>query len=311
MNRKLQTPAIVAAAGLMAWAALAQEAFKTKTGGTEMAPNRSTSAMRKELLGRVEKVSDLLGMEVKNYKDERLGKVDEFTVDLETGRIVQVILSTGGFRGLGVKRVPVAPGALCHDAATKFIQLHSDKSKLKAAPQFGMSNWAGLGNSNQVAATYRYAGQEPYFAARYPSDVGADPTARLGYVQRATRLLGVSVKNVQDDTLGKVDQLMVDLAAGRVVSVIVVSGGFLGIGQDFSAVPPAAFQFNSEHEYLQLDISKEALHKAPHFRSNSWPDFDDPIYTAGIYRTYGVEPYFTTNAVVAAVKPALTSRSIH
>ena len=163
-----------------------------------------------------------------------------------------------------------------------------------------MSNWADLGQSNQVAEVYRYHGQEPYFAALYQSTLGPDPTARLGYVQRATKLMGVSVMNVQKDTLGKVENLMVDLWAGRVVAVILSSGGFLGVGEALLAVPSAAFQFNSEKRYLQLAVSKEALNKAPQFKANEWPDLGEPAYAGRIYRAFRVEPYFVTNATVVA-----------
>src|SRR5688572_21208581 len=243
-NLKFITSA--SAASLMALSAPAQETPNTKTGGTEITQERSTSAMHGVRLGRVEKASDLIGMEVQNYEGEKLGKVDDLAVDLETGRIVQVVLSTGGFLGVSVMLVPVPPGALHQDAAKKIIYLKADKAKLKAAPWYGMSNWADLGQSNQVAEVYRYHGQQPYFTAAYEPALGPDPTARLGYVQRTTKLLGVSVKNVQKETLGKVENLMVDLSGGRVVAVILKSGGSFGVGEALSAIPSAAFQFNSE-----------------------------------------------------------------
>jgi sporulation protein YlmC with PRC-barrel domain len=300
MKRKLQIIASASAVSLVALTALAQETPNPRTRGTEMAREGSMRTMRAVRLGRAVKASDLIGLEVKNYEGEKLGKVDDFAVDLETGRIVQVVLSTGGFLGLSVMMVPVPPGALYHDAANKVIHLKSDMKKLKAAPRYGMSNWADLGQSNQVVETYRYFGEEPYFASVYRPALGPDPTARLGYVQRAARLMGVSVKNVQNEKLGEVENVIADLPAGRVISVIVSSGGFLGIGEELSAVPPAAFQFNSEHEYLQLDVSKEALSNAPHFKASEWPDLGEPSYADRVYRAYRVEPYFTTNTTVAA-----------
>jgi len=62
--------------------------------------------------------------------------------------------------------------------------------------------------------------------------------SRLGYVQKASRLLGTPVKNLQDEKLGKVENILVDLPSGRIVAVIVSSGGFLGMDGELSAVPP-------------------------------------------------------------------------
>src|SRR5689334_13785219 len=107
MKRKLQTIATASAASLMAFSALTQETPASTKRGTELAQERSTRAMRAERLGRVEKVSDLISMEVGSDEGEKLGTVDDLAVDLETGRIVEVVLSTGGFLGLSVMMVPV------------------------------------------------------------------------------------------------------------------------------------------------------------------------------------------------------------
>jgi hypothetical protein len=131
---------------------------------------------------------------------------------------------------------------------------------------------------------------------RYASD-NLDKTSgmSLGYVQRASKLMGTAVKNLQDEKLGKVEDLMVDLASGRIVAVIISSGGFIGIGDELSAVPPVALQFNAEHDTLQLNASKETLVSSPHFQASEWPDLSQPGYVGGIYRAYQVEPYFTTD----------------
>jgi len=324
MKRKLQFITGASAASFLTFTALAQETPTYKTGGTETSLERSTHVLRAERLGRAEKASDIIGMEVQNYQGEKLGKVDDLALDVETGRIVQIILSTGGFVGVGDALHAVPPGALHHDAVNKVIHLNADKATLKAAPRFEMTKWAECCESNQVAAVYRYFGEQPYFAqwqvndfpprsertrsldaARTPephwkTDGYRSQWAPLGYVQRASKLMGTPVKNLQLEKLGKVENFAVDLPAGRVIAVIVSSGGFLGMGDELSAVPPTALRFNTERDMLQLDASKEALSSAPHFKSNQWPDLAQPGYANGVYRAYQVEPYFTTNALTAA-----------
>ena len=102
------------------------------------------------------------------------------------------------------------------------------------------------------------------------------PASRLGQVQKASKLMGTPVNNLQDEKLGKVENLLVDLPSGRVVAIIVSSGGFLGMGDELSAVPPTALRFNTDRDTLQLDASKEMLSSAPHFKANQWPDFAQP-----------------------------------
>ena len=294
MKRKLQIITIASAASFLAFTALAQETPTAKPSPIESSQQHLARAMRAERLGRAEKASDIIGMEVKNYQGEKLGKVNDLAVDLETGRIVQVILSSGGFIGINDTLVAVPPGALHRDATDKVIHLNADKEKLKAAPRFETSKWAECCESNHVAEVYRYYGEEPYFTETTPTP---NSSTRLGYVQKASKVMDLSVKNLQDEKLGKVENLMVDLPAGRIVAVIVSSGGFLGIGDELSAIPPTALRLNSERDALQLDVSKEALSNAPHFKANQWPDIGQPSYADGVYRAYRMEPYFSTNAV--------------
>jgi hypothetical protein len=134
----------------------------------------------------------------------------------------------------------------------------------------------------------------------YSNGHGADNScSRLGYVQKASKLMGTSVKNLQDEKIGKLDNFIVDLSAGRIVAVIISSGGYLGMGDELSAVPPTTLRFNAQHDNPQLDASREMLASSPHFKANQWPDFSQPGYAGGIYRAYKVEPYFNTETATA------------
>ena len=81
-----------------------------------------------ERLGPSEKATDLLGKEIKNSQDEKWGKLDELAIDLEAGRIVEAILSSGGVLGVGDTQVAVPPGILHWDSANHVIHLDADTS---------------------------------------------------------------------------------------------------------------------------------------------------------------------------------------
>jgi sporulation protein YlmC with PRC-barrel domain len=364
MKRKLQIITSASAASLLAFSALAQETLNPRTAETA-SPRQHPTPARSERLNGAAKATDIIEMTVNNYQNEKLGKVEDLAVDVESGRIVQVILSTGGFLGRGNTFTAVPPGALRHDAADKVLHLNASKAKLAAALKFDTSKWDKDTQSNRVTEVYGYYGERPYFvadnegyrnaslegtvAATLPHNMdgsintdGArtldkannvaiagnleaannwistrnpDGTwtreyysnerrannawSRLGYVQKASKLMGTSVKNLQDQELGKVENLVVDVSAGRIVAVIISSGGYIGLGDELSAVPPTALRFNAEHDTLQLDSSKDKLAKSPHFNANQWPDFSQPGYAGGVYHAYNVEPYFSTTATAA------------
>ena len=326
MKRKFIISA--SAASLLAFSALAQDTpnLKADRDRPEYTRARAPGAEEINRLNGAAKASDLIGMKVNNYQDEKLGKVEDLAVDVESGRIVQVIISTGGFIGLGDTLTAVPPGALHHDVAQKVLHLDADKNKLTGAPKFETAKWNEYSDSNHLSAVYGYYGQEGAFkfihkgeategtgntvATRNPDGTwGKDrlgsesqsmiPASRLGQIQKASKIIGTTVQNNQEEKLGKVDNLLVDLASGRIVAVIVSSGGFLGLGDELSAVPPTALRFATGRDSLQLDASKETLSSAPHFKANQWPDFAEPGYAGGVYRAYKVEPYFTTTATNA------------
>jgi hyperosmotically inducible protein len=195
-----------------------------------------------------------------------------------------------------------------------------------------MSKWAEESDSRQLSKVYRHYGQESAFNfvesgdGRRNKDESRDsgssrkadqskdrvsgqiPASRLGQLQKANKLFGTSVKNLQDEKLGKVENLLVDLPSGRVVAFIVSSGGFFGMGDELSAIPSIALRSTSDRDALQLDASKETLSKAPHFKANQWPDFTEPGYAGEVYRAYNMEPHFTTDATRGADHTARNAR---
>jgi sporulation protein YlmC with PRC-barrel domain len=255
----------------------------------------TSKAYTPERFGTVEKASKILGAEVKNVQDEKLGKIQEMAVDIEGGRIVAVILSVGGFLGVGDRHVAVPPSALTGDTEHA-IRLDADKARLKAAPEFELSKWDTWATQPQHwSECYRHFGATPYFGTTYePGQKPSTSRASLGHVEKASKIIGASVKNNQDENIGKVDNLMVDLPAGRLVEVIVAAGGFLGLGDQLTPIPPTAFRRGVEREVLLLDATKEMLTKAPHLKAGEFPDTRDRAAVVEVYRYYRVEPYFDT-----------------
>lgn len=271
----------------------------------------------------VTKASDLLGATVKNYQDEKLGKVEDVAVDVETGRIIQVIVSTGGFIGIGDTLSAVPPGSLHYDSVKHVVHLDANKEKLTAAPKFDMSQWSDHNAIGQLNIVYAYYGDEPslsYLNAESKERLIQDTSvaavdsrprplaSRLAQIQKASKLMGIPVTNLQDEKLGKLDNILLDLASGRLVAVIVSTGGFLGIGDELSAVPGVKFRFTEARDGLVLDTTKEQLGAAPHFKSDQWPSFEQPAYAVDVYRAHHVEPYFGTNVVTQADNTARNTR---
>src|SRR3954452_22014857 len=118
MKNKLILISAVAAACISSTATAADQ----KKGAEDLAaPSQpyTQRTNRVERLGHPEKANGLIGMQIQNNQDEKLGKVDDLAIDLESGRIVQAVISTGGFLGIGDKTIAVPPSALQWDSASK------------------------------------------------------------------------------------------------------------------------------------------------------------------------------------------------
>ncbi len=258
-----------------------------------------------ERLGLPYKASELMGKEITSPQNENLGKVDELGIDLPAGRVAWVVVRTGGVLGVGGRTIAVPPRRFSFDANTKTLRLDVDKEKLQGAPVFESSRWDDTSPTNYLWETYRYYGHAnvpadarpktavPEYGHHRDDLAWASPGSRI---EKASKIIGLKVVGRDDEKYGDVDNLMVDLPAGRVVHVILSSGGFLGIGDALNAVPPAALRFNDKHDALVLNANKDQLTRAPRFKHNEWPEFGDSVYSREIYRSYGVEPYFGADA---------------
>lgn len=246
-------------------------------------------------LGKLERAEKIIGREIKDSQDQKIGKVKDLAVDLQNGRLVEVIVGTGGVLGVEEKFMAVPPSQFTCDAATKTLTLNMDKAKFMEAPSFKLSEWPNNVRQGDISTVYQYYGTKPYFTSEEVTDQNKNALNRLGEVERADKLIGTTVHNMQNDRLGKVHDLIVDLHGGRVVEVILASGGFLGMGDEFSAVPPQSFHGGTESDTLVLDTTKDALSNAPHFKSSEWPEYNNEQVTT-VYHAYNVQPNFSTDA---------------
>jgi sporulation protein YlmC with PRC-barrel domain len=86
----------------------------------------------------------LIGNDVYNQKDEDLGDIKEFMLDMRSGRVAYAVLSFGGFLGMGEKLFAVPWSALRLDTVNKRFVLGVDKERLNDAPGFDKDKWPDM-----------------------------------------------------------------------------------------------------------------------------------------------------------------------
>jgi sporulation protein YlmC with PRC-barrel domain len=87
----------------------------------------------------------------------------------------------------------------------------------------------------------------------------------------ASTLTGNNVVNPAGDTLGEIEEIMLDVQRGRIAYVVMASGGFLGIGEKLFAIPWNALVLDTDRRVFVLDVDKEHFKTAPGFEKAHWP----------------------------------------
>src|SRR5215468_300886 len=62
---------------------------------------------------------------------------------------------------------------------------------------------------------------------------------------RASKLVGLSVYNEKNESVGSINDMLTD-KNGKIVAVVIGVGGFLGVGEHLVAVPFDKVKFSSE-----------------------------------------------------------------
>ena len=111
-------------------------------------------------------------------------------------------------------------------------------------------------------------------------------------VLAASTLTGNKVVNVQNEDLGTIEDLMIDIESGRIAYAVLSFGGFLGLGDKLFAIPWSALKLDAVEKRFVLNVSKELLEEAPGFDKRNWPDMSDPAWGVQIDTYYGYKPYW-------------------
>jgi sporulation protein YlmC with PRC-barrel domain len=120
------------------------------------------------------------------------------------------------------------------------------------------------------------------------SDVHKGPGPEL---MGADTLIGNDVYNKNEDDLGDIKEIMLDMRTGRVSYAVLSFGGFLGMGDKLFAVPWSALTLDTVNKRFLLNVEKDRLESAPGFDKDQWPNMADPTWEKSIHDYYGTKPY--------------------
>lgn len=103
---------------------------------------------------------------------------------------------------------------------------------------------------------------------------------------KSHEVINVTVKDMQERNLGKIEELVLNKQSGQVCYVVLSFGGILGLGDKFFALPWRLFNYDTDNECFVINIPKEKLEQAPGFDKNNWPDMSEMSWSRNIDQYY-------------------------
>ncbi len=238
-------------------------------------------------IGTLQAANKVYGREVMSSDNQKEGNLNNLIVDLESGRILYATIGASK----GTVAVPPEIFTRTPGPNDKTVQAKVTKAQIDGAPQFSNNNNPqSLGRADFISQVYQYFNQPSWWQGNQPANEGS-----FHNVHKASETEGMKVENASNAPLGTVNNLIVDLPAGRVAYVVLSPDSSLGLGNNLYVMPPQALTLSSDGKNLVSGIDKAQLASAPHFPKGNWPaDMANRQYAMQVYQHFGKQPYFSS-----------------
>jgi sporulation protein YlmC with PRC-barrel domain len=228
----------------------------------------------------------LIGRSVKNADNETIGEIKSIYIGKD-GKVDSVMVSVGGFLGVGDREVRIAWSDLKISDNGEKVMVNMTKDQLKAKPEYRYSKESWRGQVFTDTGPWTARPSDTARASDRPSDRMADSTKPMDRTSRpsdqaattstgdfnasgdmsANAIVGATVRNEHRESVGKVEDIYVD-NSGAIKTVVVSVGGFLGVGAKDVAVKWNELKFSRDGKSLVITTSwtKDSLKAMPDYK---------------------------------------------
>jgi sporulation protein YlmC with PRC-barrel domain len=279
---------------ICAFAILGSAQDKTKTE-EEIRTDRISKAPESS----THKANEMIGASVQNKSGEKLGTVRDLAFELPAGRLAYVIIASGGILGLGADYHAAPPKTFSHDSSTpRILTVDIAKDRWDASPKFKKDQLTGL-NAHRDEIEKYYADASHKENVKAEANVGdakaevkiktsdisstasreSDATLHL-----ATELIGKQVVTKQNEEVGKISDLLVDMKDAKVAFAIISTGTLLKPADTRYAVATQNLSMGTEKNKIVLNSDRAALENAPMFDQERFKTSGKTSGSAGIFK---------------------------
>jgi sporulation protein YlmC with PRC-barrel domain len=262
----------------VAVAFLSFDALSVEAQGSKQAtPQTGSQSQETRYLQEGFRASKIIDQAVKNAQGEELGEVDDLIMS-RNGKVKKVVLSVGGFLGIG-DRLVAAPFKSLQIRENDDIIYNVTKQQLENHPIFNYRMEGIYGYYYEpfyplpaygTRREYRYPPPPPYgepyapFPPRgkYRGEFGPWEWEYFPERIRMSAILNRAVLNNKGEEVGEVDDLIMN-REGKVEEIILSVGGFLGIDEKLVAMPFKPLKITDMG--IVYNVSREEVKHLPGF----------------------------------------------
>lgn len=240
------------------------------------------------------RASKIVGSHVLGSDNEKLGTIDNLAIDLDSGRTIFAVISTGGVLGVGDKLTAVPCKALKFSDLNNPVRLNITKTSFESAPKMDKDAWNKMNDPTWRTTIYQHYSLDSNWDTPLDIRTGEPrerhPTPATMNIVKTSEAIGMDVRNAQNESLGDLNDLVIDVNRCQVVYSVLGFGGVLGVGEKLFAVPWRSLKLDRAEKTFVLNIDKDKLRNAPGFDRDKWPDMTDSPWSQRVYAFYGTEP---------------------
>ena len=109
---------------------------------------------------------------------------------------------------------------------------------------------------------------------------------------RANKVIGTTVRNAAGESIGKVEDVVLDKQSNNVMFAVVGFGGFLGMGEKYHPIPWSILDYDEGENAYVVNYTKEQLKAAPADSLDELTKNDGAVYRDRTYDYYKARRYW-------------------
>lgn len=253
----------------------------------------------------VTSAADIVGRTLRDSQGNEAGRVAGLVLDLQSGVVLYVVVSSAGSFDVGQDYVAVPFTAMRVDRGIASVTVGISAEKIAKAPRITAARLSELGEPGRVGSVYDYyAVPTPQGYVLPPSDDRARHPNRFVLVrpgqvlppqaaqELANDVRGADVRIADGGLVGEIERVMIDTGAMHVAYLLVTHGGFLGFDEKWLPVPLQALAWSPGERAYTLKGSASQLKQVQGLPKGETPTQVRREQLQALYQRFGLKPYW-------------------